>query len=105
MIAWFVAIALLGLRGIIMHPSVLWAINPLYALRYLISSPGAFLVLGGVFLCVTGAEALYADMGHFGAGPIRIAWSVIVFPSLLLSYAGQAALLLDGAVATDNIFY
>jgi KUP system potassium uptake protein len=105
MIAWFVAIALLGLRGILMHPTVLWAINPLYALRYLVSSPGAFLVLGGVFLCVTGAEALYADMGHFGAGPIRIAWSGLVFPALVLSYAGQAALVLTGTNISNNIFF
>jgi hypothetical protein len=64
-----------------------------------------FLVLGGVFLCVTGAEALYADMGHFGARPIRLAWSAMVFPSLVLNYAGQAALVLEGAPTSDNIFY
>jgi KUP system potassium uptake protein len=62
-------------------------------------------VLGAIFLCVTGAEALYADMGHFGARPIRIAWSAIVFPSLVLNYAGQAALVLAGASVNDNIFY
>jgi K+ transporter len=73
---------------------------------YLLSSGGSgFLVLGGVFLCVTGAEALYADMGHFGAGPIRLAWSAVVFPSLVLNYAGQAALVLEGAPSSDNIFY
>ena len=65
----------------------------------------SFLVLGGVFLCVTGAEALYADMGHFGAGPIRLAWSAVVFPSLILNYAGQAALVLEGAPTADNIFF
>src|SRR5581483_7300196 len=65
----------------------------------------AFLVLGGVFLCVTGAEALYADMGHFGPRPIRAAWLFIVFPSLLLNYAGQAAIVLEGAPTNDNIFY
>jgi KUP system potassium uptake protein len=76
------------------------------AISYLLSGGAtAFLVLGGVFLCVTGAEALYADMGHFGAGPIRLAWSVVVFPSLVLNYAGQAALVLDGAPISDNIFY
>src|ERR1700693_3365248 len=64
-----------------------------------------FLVLGGVFLCVTGAEALYADMGHFGARPIRFAWSALVFPSLVLNYAGQAALVLEGAPTSDNIFF
>ncbi|WP_204326461.1 KUP/HAK/KT family potassium transporter, partial [Stenotrophomonas maltophilia] len=67
--------------------------------------PGSFLVLGGVFLCVTGAEALYADMGHFGARPIRLAWSIIVFPSLVLNYAGQAAIVIEGAPIQDNIFY
>jgi KUP system potassium uptake protein len=106
MALWFVTIAVLGLYGVIRHPSVLMALDPRYGFAYLTSGGTlAFFVLGAVFLCVTGAEALYADMGHFGAGPIRLAWSVIVFPSLLLSYAGQAALLLDGAVATDNIFY
>jgi KUP system potassium uptake protein len=105
MTVWFVAIGLLGLHGVLAHPSVLWAINPVHALRYLASSPGAFLVLGGVFLCVTGAEALYADMGHFGAKPIRIAWSGLVFPALVLSYAGQAALVLTGTNIADNIFF
>ncbi len=106
MALWFVTIALLGLSGIVRHPGVLAAIDPRYGLAYLLSGGfTGFLVLGAVFLCVTGAEALYADMGHFGAGPIRLAWSVVVFPSLLLSYAGQSALLLDGASATDNIFY
>ena len=62
-------------------------------------------MLGGVFLCVTGAEALYADMGHFGPAPIRLAWSAIVFPSLVLNYAGQAAIVLDAGHAADNIFY
>ena len=64
-----------------------------------------FLVLGGVFLCVTGAEALYADMGHFGKGPIRLAWNFVVFPSLILNYAGQAAIVVDGAPTEGNIFY
>ena len=106
MALWFVTIAVLGIWGIARHPSVLVAINPRYAIAYLLSGGAVgFLVLGAVFLCVTGAEALYADMGHFGARPIRLAWSVLVFPSLVLNYAGQAALLLDGAPATDNIFY
>lgn len=105
MTLWFVTIGLLGIHGIFSHPAVLLAINPIYAIRYLTSSPGAFLVLGGVFLCVTGAEALYADMGHFGPKPIRIAWSGLVFPSLILSYAGQAALVLSGTNIADNIFY
>lgn len=105
MTTWFVTIGILGLHGVLAHPSVLSAINPLFAFRYLASSPGAFLVLGGVFLCVTGAEALYADMGHFGAKPIRIAWSGLVFPTLVLNYAGQAALVLSGTNISDNIFF
>jgi KUP system potassium uptake protein len=106
MALWFAAIALLGIWGISRYPSVLIAIDPRHALSYLISGGATgFLVLGGVFLCVTGAEALYADMGHFGAGPIRLAWSAVVFPSLVLNYAGQAALVLDGAPISDNIFY
>ena len=103
---WFLSIAALGLWGILQHPAVLTALNPLYGLRYLLSNGYAsFVVLGGVFLCVTGAEALYADMGHFGPRPIRLAWSGVVFPSLILNYAGQSAIVLDGASTADNIFY
>ena len=103
---WFLSIAALGLWGIMQHPAVLTALNPLYGLRYLLSNGYAsFVVLGGVFLCVTGAEALYADMGHFGPRPIRLAWSGVVFPSLILNYAGQSAIVLDGASTSDNIFY
>ena len=106
MALWFAVIALLGLWGIYRYPLVLMAIDPRHGLSYLLSGGGkGFLVLSGVFLCVTGAEALYADMGHFGAGPIKLAWSVVVFPSLVLNYAGQAALVLDGAPISDNIFY
>ncbi len=106
MLVWFVAIALLGLRGIFDHPIVFLAFNPLYAIRFLGSNGlTSFLTLGGVFLCVTGAEALYADMGHFGAKPIRLAWSGVVFPALVLNYAGQCGLLLSGGSAQDNIFY
>ena len=106
MALWFLSMALLGVWGITRHPAVLVAINPLYAFHYVLTHGFAgFLVLGGVFLCVTGAEALYADMGHFGARPIRVAWSAVVFPSLLLNYAGQAAIVLDGAPTSDNIFY
>ena len=106
MTVWFIAIATLGIYGILKHPGVLAAINPVYGVRYLFAGgSGAFLVLGAVFLCVTGAEALYADMGHFGARPIRIAWSRLVFPSLVLNYAGQAALVLNGEPTSDNIFY
>src|SRR5579863_6604174 len=106
MAIWFLSMALLGIRGISHHPDVLWALNPWYGLNYLLHSGGAgFLVLGGVFLCVTGAEALYADMGHFGARPIRFAWSALVFPSLVLSYAGQGAIVLAGEPIAGNIFY
>lgn len=103
---WFLTIGILGVWGIVKHPSVLQALNPAYGFTYLFSNGlKGFMVLGGVFLCVTGAEALYADMGHFGAKPIRRAWSMLVFPSLVLNYAGQAAIVLDGAALTDNIFY
>ncbi len=106
MLVWFVTIAVLGLVGIAKHPGVFAALNPLYGLSYLFSNGATgFLVLGAVFLCVTGAEALYADMGHFGAGPIKLAWFAIVFPSLILNYAGQAALVLEGAPTDGNIFF
>jgi KUP system potassium uptake protein len=106
MLLWFLAMALLGIWGIARHPSVLAAIDPRYGIAYLLSGGvTSFLVLGGVFLCVTGAEALYADMGHFGARPIRLAWFWVVFPSLILNYAGQAALVLEGAPTDGNIFY
>jgi KUP system potassium uptake protein len=106
MVLWFLTLAVLGLWSVARHPGVLTAIDPRYGFSYLFSGgAGGFLVLGAVFLCVTGAEALYADMGHFGARPIRLAWSVIVFPSLVLNYAGQSALLLAGETSADNIFY
>jgi KUP system potassium uptake protein len=105
MAVWFVAIAALGIWGIAQYPAVLVSLNPLYGFRYLFAHGyQSFLVLGGVFLCVTGAEALYADMGHFGPRPIRLAWSAVVFPSLVLNYAGQAAIVLGGAPTSDNIF-
>ena len=106
MFVWFIAMALLGLSGIAQYPAVLAALDPLYGLAYLAShGMSGSLVLGGVFLCVTGAEALYADMGHFGRGPIRLSWFAVVFPSLILNYAGQAALVLHGAPTDGNIFY
>jgi KUP system potassium uptake protein len=106
MMLWFVVIGVLGVWGIVQHPGVWVAVDPRRGLAYLFSGGAtSFLVLGGVFLCVTGAEALYADMGHFGAKPIRLAWSTLVLPSLVLNYAGQAALVLEGAPTTDNIFY
>src|SRR6202000_3513789 len=106
MLLWFAAIGLMGISGISKHPQVFAALNPAYGLSYLFSHGlTGFLVLGAVFLCVTGAEALYADMGHFGAGPIKLAWFAVVFPSLILNYAGQAALVIDGAPTDGNIFF
>ena len=106
MLTWFVVMALLGIYGILRHPAVFAALNPIYGVSYLVDGGATgFLVLGGVFLCVTGAEALYADMGHFGKGPIRLAWYYVVFPSLILNYAGQAAIVIDGAPTEGNIFY
>ena len=106
MLVWFAAMAALGLYGLTQHPGVLAAVNPLYGVHYLANGGvKGFLVLGGVFLCVTGAEALYADMGHFGTKPIRLAWHGIVFPSLILNYAGQAAIVVAGAPSEGNIFF
>ncbi len=106
MALWFLTLAAMGIGGLLHHPSVLAAVNPLYAVSFLASGGAkAFLILGGVFLCVTGAEALYADMGHFGPKPIRASWIAIVFPCLILNYAGQAAIVLDGAPTDDNIFF
>ena len=106
MLIWFVAIAVLGISGIVKHPSVFAALNPVYGLSYLFSHGATgFWVLGAVFLCVTGAEALYADMGHFGRRPIWLAWFAIVFPGLILNYAGQTALVLEGAPTDGNIFF
>jgi KUP system potassium uptake protein len=100
MTLWFVAIGALGLLSIVRHPGVLVALDPRYGLHYLFGHGlTGFLVLGGVFLCATGAEALYADMGHFGRHPIRLAWYGLVLPTLLLNYAGQAAVVVDGGVA------
>jgi KUP system potassium uptake protein len=106
MLVWFVAIGALGLWGVLQNPSVLRAINPYYGLHLLATNGfNGFLVLGGIFLCATGAEALYADMGHFGKVPIRLSWSWIVFPSLLLNYAGQSAIALNGESIANNVFY
>ena len=106
MLVWFAIIAIMGISGILHHPAVFAALNPLTGLIYLFTHGiDGFLVLGGVFLCVTGAEALYADMGHFGPKPIRLSWFAVVFPSLILNYAGQAALVIDGAPTDGNIFY
>ena len=106
MALWFVVIGALGVWGIARDPAVLVAVNPYYGLHLLATSGlKGFAVLGGIFLCVTGAEALYADMGHFGRRPIRFAWSWVVFPCLLLNYAGQSAIALRGEPIANNIFY
>ena len=106
MLLWFGVIGLLGLTGIVRNPHVLAAANPLHAVEFLAHGGRAgVLVLGGVFLCITGAEALYADMGHLGRGPIRRSWYCIVLPALLLSYAGQTALLIERGKVTGNPFF
>ena len=103
---WFAVLALLGAIQIARYPSVIAAINPGYAFRFFLDTGWhGYLVLGSVFLVVTGGEALYADMGHFGTRPIRIDWFAIVLPSLLLNYFGQGALLLENPAAAENPFY
>ncbi|HVV70206.1 MAG TPA: potassium transporter Kup, partial [Verrucomicrobiae bacterium] len=106
MILWFVALAALGVHGIIQAPQVLYSLNPEMAVQFLVAHGWAgFVVLGAVFLAVTGAEALYADVGHFGARPIRIAWFLIVLPGLFLNYLGQGAVILKNPSAVKNPFY
>jgi len=106
MLAWFVVISILGVSGILRDPIVLTAIDPSHAIGFLARHGfRSFLVLGGVFLCITGGEALYADMGHFGAGPIRLSWYLVVLPALLLSYAGQTALLIQKGHIEGNPFF
>ena len=105
-ILWFLALAALGIVNIAAHPQVLAAINPMHLFRFVAADPAlAFLSLGAVVLAVTGTEALYADMGHFGLGPIRTAWFSLVFPALLLNYFGQGALLIADGSALRNPFY
>lgn len=110
LIVWFVVIGGLGLHRILQqepnHPSVFGAVNPLHAVRFLLENGRlGFLALSSVVLVVTGGEALYADMGHFGARPIRIAWFVLVLPALLLNYLGQGALLMEHAASVSNPFF
>jgi KUP system potassium uptake protein len=105
-VVWFGAIAALGVYHIASHPEILWAISPHHALRFIFTEPEVtFLILGAVVLCVTGGEALYADMGHFGKKPIRIAWFFVVMPALTLNYFGQGALLLSEPEAVSNPFF
>jgi KUP system potassium uptake protein len=106
MLVWFVAIAVLGVRGILRDPSILLALSPTYGLAFFAHNGWAgFLVLGAVVLVITGGEALYADMGHFGKRPIRVAWLGIAMPALLLNYMGQGAILLGEPEAARNPFY
>ncbi len=105
-LVWFLTIALLGISQIVTHPEILWAISPHYAVGFMWNNPGTtFIILGAVVLCVTGAEALYADLGHFGKKPIRLAWFSVVMPCLVLNYFGQGALLLNNPAAVKNPFY
>ncbi len=105
-LVWFAVIALLGVVQILTNPAILWAISPHFALGFIWHNPGiTFIILGAVVLCVTGAEALYADMGHFGKKPIRVAWFAVVMPALTLNYFGQGALLLKNPQAVKNPFF
>lgn len=105
-VIWFAAIAALGVYHIASHPEIMWAISPHYAVMFMVNEPAiTFLILGAVVLCVTGGEALYADMGHFGKKPIRLAWFYVVMPSLTLNYFGQGALLLSDPSAVANPFF
>ena len=105
-LVWFVTIALLGVSQIVTHPEILKALSPHYAVNFMWANPGVtFIILGAVVLCVTGAEALYADLGHFGKKPIRLAWFSVVMPCLVLNYFGQGALLLNNPAAVKNPFY
>jgi len=103
---WFLALAAVGVYNMVLNPTVLEAVNPVHALRFATSHGFAsFVVLGAVMLAFTGSEALYADMGHFGKGPVRVAWVVLVMPALVLNYFGQGALLMRMPEAVSNPFY
>lgn len=106
MVTWFASIAVLGVANLVAYPQIIASFNPWYGCRFLMSNGWhGFMVLGSVFLVVTGGEALYADMGHFGRQPIRLAWFLLVFPSLILCYLGQGALLITNPSAASNPFY
>ncbi|MBA2965651.1 MULTISPECIES: KUP/HAK/KT family potassium transporter [Ramlibacter] len=105
-VVWFVVIAVLGVSNIVRHPEILVALSPHHAVLFMWHHPGTtFVILGAVVLCVTGAEALYADLGHFGKQPIRLAWFSVVMPALTMNYFGQGALLLENPDAVKNPFY
>ncbi len=106
MIGWFTVLAVLGIRGILLHPSVLWSLNPWHAVNFFIhNGVHGFLVLGAVFLVATGGEALYADLGHFGEKPIQIDWFSVAGPALILHYMGQGALLIERPQAAESPLY
>jgi KUP system potassium uptake protein len=107
MLGWFAVLAALGIHGIVKAPAVLAALDPFYAVNFLLHEDFhiSFAILGAAFLAVTGGEAMYADMGHFGRVPIRLAWFAIALPALVLNYFGQAGLLITDATAVDNPFY
>ncbi|WP_174274820.1 potassium transporter Kup [Sphingomonas bacterium] len=106
MMVYFITIAVLGTMAIVRRPDVLWGLNPIWAMRFVAHDPKlAFLALGSVVLALTGAEALYADMGHFGRRPIQLAWIWIILPALMLNYAGQGALLLEDPAKVANPFF
>jgi len=105
-LVWFTILAVLGVKGILLHPSVLWSLNPIHAVRFFMQNGmHGFLVLGAVFLVATGGEALYADLGHFGEKPIQIDWFSVAAPALILHYLGQGALLIEHPQAAQNPFY
>jgi len=105
-VVWFIVLAVLGLIAILREPAIVGALNPWNAARFAFGSPLlAFAILGYVFLAVTGAEALYADLGHFGRGPVRTGWYALAFPALVLNYLGQGALVLADPSKTDNLFF
>src|SRR6185503_5945406 len=106
MTVWFVAIGVAGLAQILPHPDIIKGLSPTYAAAFVAEHPFiAFIALGAVVLCITGAEALYADMGHFGRPPIRRAWFFLVFPALTLNYLGQSALIVEDPSAIESPFF
>jgi KUP system potassium uptake protein len=103
MVIWFVTLAVLGVPHIVEHPGVLQGLSPTFAVAFFVDHPfTAFIAMGAVVLAITGAEALYADMGHFGRRPIRVAWFALVFPALILNYLGQAALIINDPSAVSE---